>query len=703
MKRSTLLKSLLALAAQVAIPAHAATISVTTFADENGAGAGCSLREAVYVANNNVAFGGCPAGNALADDTVVLQAGTYTLTLGEIKITQELKLYGANTFRDEINPLTGRKPDRVRPESIIDAANGSRILSTEGALDAGLELRDLELRNGEVTGNGGAILSWGSVELDNVVVSGSSARGTGLDQGRGGAVYLARTSAGLSMTDSMMVGNTAAVMGGAIAMNHEFNGELALHQVSVNRGVLRGNMASSGAGAIAVSGNTILGLQSSTLSLNTSAAGAGAIDYVLGSAPAAGNVTLRSVTAVENVGGRALRVGGLSTLDVSNSVLAFNPGGNCDFTTQASGTVANTAVQDSVATGCQYPGPTPKITWSDNKEIPAGTALDTELMAYGNAGGLTDGYLPKLTSAHVLNQGQALESCEPADQRGVARNSGTACDAGALERRQLTTVEDEGSNRAKTNRIAYVDILANDAPPEPADPATPVADIWATATVNPTAGAGVSCVWVNDPDDTEAPIQKVLKIDSAGVIGTFTCSYTITIGGVTSSPAAQVEVEIKNSRPIAVADRYVRSVGVTDVSLSLLANDHDANDGAVAQAGLFNTPSPDGNTYLIRITQEPSLGRIEGLSSVDCPVKLVSEPDRKCFAAQGLRYVASNNLSPFTDSFRYVVYDKNKEESAEAVVTITTDAPDPDKKGGSADWMLLGLLAMAGLRRTRRL
>src|SRR5690242_2751065 len=37
----------------------ASTITVTTTADENGAGAACSLREALTSANTNSNFGGC--------------------------------------------------------------------------------------------------------------------------------------------------------------------------------------------------------------------------------------------------------------------------------------------------------------------------------------------------------------------------------------------------------------------------------------------------------------------------------------------------------------------------------------------------------------------------------------------------------------------------------------------------------------------
>lgn len=715
MKHITLMRSLLIVASQIALPVCAATISTTTLMDENGDGAECSLREAVYAANNNVSFGGCPAGNALADDSIVLSKGTYLLTKGELKVTQALKLFGVNAYRDAINPLTGKKPNRVRPETIIDAGNLSRILSTEGVLDAELELRDVELKNGRMTGNGGAVLSWSSVELDNVVIRSSSALGALTAQGKGGAVYLARSGAGISMTDSMMLNNVAAVSGGAIAMNCEFNGELALHQVSVNRSALDSNSSGSGAGAVFACGSTTMGIQASTVSRNVSAMGTAAIELVNNSLPEDGSLTLRSVTAVENSGGPVFRVEKIAALDVTNTLLAFNGAVNCAITASVSGTSLGTidgsAIQDSVASGCQVAA----VTWgTGNTEIPAAITIDGELAAFSSSiGGLVDGYMPLPGSLYVLNKGQALASCESEDQRGISRTSGTACDAGAVERRELTTVDDEGTNR-KTDRIAYVNVLANDTPPEPASLTT--TDFWATATVTPTfsatsPGAPVpGCFWENDPDDTEAPFQKVLKIDSHGKTGTFACDYKVEISG--SAPStARVEVEIKNNRPVAVADAYVRPVGTTEVFLDLLANDHDDNDGAIAEAGLYVVEDDDATdfdestlpAYVIRITQEPSLGSIEGLSSIDCPVKLVVEPDRKCFAAQGLRYVADNNLSPFTDSFKYVVYDKDKEESAEATVTITTDAPDPDRKGGSADWLLLGVLAMAGLRRVRRL
>ncbi len=94
-------------------PARAAgqaTIQVTTTADEFGAvGTGCSLREAIYAANTNTAFGGCPAGNPGAD-VISLPAGIYTLTIpnagslnedndatGDLDVNESLTIQGSGS------------------------------------------------------------------------------------------------------------------------------------------------------------------------------------------------------------------------------------------------------------------------------------------------------------------------------------------------------------------------------------------------------------------------------------------------------------------------------------------------------------------------------------------------------------------------------------------------------------------------------
>ncbi|MFN8526829.1 MAG: CSLREA domain-containing protein [Chloroflexota bacterium] len=58
--------------------AQAATIQVTTSADENNTNlSACSLREALVAANTNAAFGGCPAGDpdGTATDQITFAGG----------------------------------------------------------------------------------------------------------------------------------------------------------------------------------------------------------------------------------------------------------------------------------------------------------------------------------------------------------------------------------------------------------------------------------------------------------------------------------------------------------------------------------------------------------------------------------------------------------------------------------------------------
>src|SRR5690349_19560398 len=61
--------------------ANAATITVTTTTDELNTDGDCSLREAIQAANTNAAVDACPAGQSGQVDTIIVPAGTYTLTL----------------------------------------------------------------------------------------------------------------------------------------------------------------------------------------------------------------------------------------------------------------------------------------------------------------------------------------------------------------------------------------------------------------------------------------------------------------------------------------------------------------------------------------------------------------------------------------------------------------------------------------------
>lgn len=667
--------------------AMAVTITVTTTADQNGTDpASCSLREAVRAINTSVAFGGCPAGLSAADNKIQLASGTYTLT-DELVLTQEITILGASTYRWDgdtfdtpdgyTDPLTGARVTRITPRTTIKAAAGKRILNA-ATNSGGMELSDLILDGATLaTGNGGVILSSGSVSLDNVQVLNGSAQ-------KGGAIYLAG-SAGLSLADATLSGNTASVTGGAVAMDCMFNGSSVVRSVSIQRSLFQSNASAAGAGAIALCGNVTAGVVASTFGANASAAASGALTFADANAADA-SLSLDYVTAAQHSNGYFLRADGLSSLELSNSVLAANTL-NC----QVNGVAACTS--DDAA----------------NRVVITGDMAQLE--AFGDFGGLTQGYLPK--GALLVDQGEAISSgCAGNDQRNLTRNMGANCDIGAFERLKLTAISDKGSNVSGDDRVAYVDVLANDTYSEDG---TGVGGIFRPEDFELlTAGSAAACQI--EPADPLNDKPKRIKVDNGGVItpasSPVKCNYQLKDAtGILTGAAAVVDVLINNIKPVAEDDAYLRPVGVTSIALDLLANDNDDGDGSYGTANadlviMIKGSRPkalDGTALPNRV--KTSIGVVSGVE-VECDdvsgtVSSDADNGSVCFEAGTLTYSADNNLHPFTEEFSYTVFDSDGGQSDPATVTITTDAPAPGSSGGSFDWLLLGLLSLAGLRRTR--
>lgn len=683
------------------------TITVTTLADEDGTNAAaCSLREAVKAVNTKQPYGGCPAGSRVDKNAIQLDAGTYSLTLaatsGELSITSDVSILGKDTVQtDTINPLTGQKPNRVRPLTVIDAGGAARVMSIYG----GLSLKDMVLQNGKAQdGNGGGVYVAGALSLDNVLIKGNSATrvsGTGLAAGNGGAVFLATDGATLTANDSVFENNTADVGGGAVAEICQNNvNPYANHQLAFTRVLMAGNTASGystfpGAGAIGICGNSIVSLNDVTLSANSSAVGAAAVYYVLpAGAPVVGSLSLTNVTAAEQQGAPVLRVSGLSSIAVNASLIAFNNAGGCAPSTVLPSVITGdwNATDD---TGCQglLLAPAP----ASNNVYFAPTALATDLLPLGDHGGLIDGYLPVVGSPHVLDKAGPFANCVGlTDQRQVPRLSGSGCDIGAMERMVLTANDDTADSTPKTNRLAVVDILLNDSfgesdsgPNTFGSPAVVVDPLPSPSTA--------TCVW---HDASDATYPNKLVVDNGGVLtGTnpIICTYHAVDNNGNPSATATVTVNIKNQSPVAVNDNYIRATGVATFSFNPLDNDTDDGDGS------YGTP-PRWALFPILITSQPELGKIVGAHQGPCPDSTQAVP--KTCLAPPLTYTPDNNLAPFTDNITYRVYDADGGISSnEAKIVIATDAPNPDQggTGGSMDEAGLLILALLGLRRARKL
>lgn len=732
--QKSMLRSALLLTGFLAAVSHAdTTIKVTTFLDENGANAAaCSLREALQVVNDKSkkAFGGCPSAVGVGDIIVQLEAGTYTLTAGELQVLGNVVIVGAETVvaddeatssvDESLNPYTGKAPYRKPPTTIIDAAGLGRVINSYSATGSNLTLKDVVLRNGRADyasnqGNGGAIYAAMSVALDNVHIEGSTATGQQDNTvspavyrgGMGGAVYLAVAGAGLSLSNATLQNNTAPGGGGAVAMVCEQNLDLAGHSVTASNSLLLSNSSVIGAGALEACGLASVSLNTSTISTNQSAAGAGAIRY-LPTREGQGSVSISNITAAQNFGGAALAFGKLSSITLNDSVLVGNADDNCAVASGVSFTNGNyNALDDASCDALLIPSST---STHANRDVPPSTWDTVELLPLGMHGGLTQVYLPRLTSANVLNWGRALGACGD-DQRGFMRQSGTACDIGAVERQVPTTNPDTGDSANNAGRVAIIDVLDNDSfgetdtePNRYADPAV---------TVVP---AGGKCKWYGKNDTSVAEeYRNRLVVDNNRVItpGTapISCTYSINTvplsGGATAvSATTTVKANIKNIAPQAVPDVFVRPVGTQAITLDVLANDTDVDDSNGSLSIPLDTVDVNGDPIkkyaVVYISVKPQLGTIEG-TEVVCPDSSASSP--KTCLLMPIRYVAYNPQSPFTDSLQYAVYDEDDASSTAITVSIKTNAPDPDKgeTGGSLDWAGLLLLSLFGLRRARQL
>ena len=247
---ASVLLVLLALGAWGAPVAQAATIVVNTVADEYGAGAGCSLREAIQSANDDADFGGCTGASAYGADVITLPAGTYTLTGApgeDLNATGDLDIYGILTINGAgsettivqagtSSPVGGGTctdcVDRVVhipvfPYPTVVEMNGVTVrygrtpdggLSQDGGCGGGisnnenLTLNDCQvlwnrtgngggtsIGTGRSGGHGGGICSFGVLVLNNTSVTYNQtgaggpgpSGGWGGIGGRGGGIYVA--------------------------------------------------------------------------------------------------------------------------------------------------------------------------------------------------------------------------------------------------------------------------------------------------------------------------------------------------------------------------------------------------------------------------------------------------------------------------------------------------------------------------------
>jgi CSLREA domain-containing protein len=142
--------------------AYAATITVTTFADNLSLNGDCSLREAIQAANTDTAVDACPAGSGA--DTIQLAAGTYGLSLANLSgdenanQTGDLDILGNLTIKG-IDANTTEISTTVALDRILQVPAGSTVTLT-----------GITISYGRSDQNGGAIANSGMLTLNGVAI-----------------------------------------------------------------------------------------------------------------------------------------------------------------------------------------------------------------------------------------------------------------------------------------------------------------------------------------------------------------------------------------------------------------------------------------------------------------------------------------------------------------------------------------------------
>ena len=233
-------------------PAPAATVTVTTVADQSdgGAAGGWSLRDAVLYANSNA-----------GSDVIDLPAGTYTLTLagraenagltGDLDVLESLTIQGADA---ETTIIDGNGIDRV-----LDVFPGATLV-----------LRDVTIANGsteDAEHGGGVRNSGGTLNAEDSRIVNNRAGGGAFDGANGGGIY-STNSGNVTLDHTVVSGNLAhrSQGGGGIYI---VGGALTINESTITHNVSDGEHATVG-GAVYIGSGTTATITHSTLSDNRS-------------------------------------------------------------------------------------------------------------------------------------------------------------------------------------------------------------------------------------------------------------------------------------------------------------------------------------------------------------------------------------------------------------------------------------------------
>ena len=406
---------LTALCASCLFSAHASgsTLTVTTTAD-GGPG---SLRQAMA--------------DAAPGDMIVLDVkGTITLTSGPLVVTTD--------------NVTIAGPDARA--LAIDAGHSSRVFEIGTAWSrVHVGISGLTLRNGSAA-TGGGILNEGSLGLMDVILTGHVA------SDRGGAVANRGT---LVLLDTLVTANRAGIGGGI----ENDGGVVSIYRSTVSNNTADGPYGGMGGGIASATGGfgggpaEALTIRDSLVSNNIASLRGGAIYNASGMLTIVNSTIASNSCTYAGLAGPCLCPGGggiynsMGAARIERSTIAGNSASTAGgaITTLYGSITLNASIlaKGSAGPNC-YAGRYGTIAsdgfnlsddpscasaftaYGDRNDTPAGLSP----MGVENNGGPT-GTIQLLPSSPAID---AVPVCGGADQRGVSRLQGSACDIGAYER-----------------------------------------------------------------------------------------------------------------------------------------------------------------------------------------------------------------------------------------------------------------------------
>jgi CSLREA domain-containing protein len=610
--------------------ANAATISVSTFADELNSDGDCSLREAIQAANTNTAIDACAAGSGA--DTIILAGGTlsapatYTLSLAgageDLNATGDLDLLSTLTIKGvdaATTRIDGAGIDRVFqiPSGAAVTLSGISIVSGHTDQSGGaiynrgsLMLNGVTLQNNQADADGGGLFNDGGIAtINDSTISDNQANNGGGIENSDGTITLSNATINNNTATTGDGGgvrnhSTLVVQGSWIHDNYATIGDGAgiynTAAATISTTTIQDNVAYAGAGGNIYSGDSVglstlaiasstvlhgfawtngggifndgaLNLTNTTLTTNRANLGDGIYNAETTQPISLANTTIVSNTNPPESAGEGLYNEG-AALRLKNTLVAFNgSSGDC------SGLIASDGYN------LEY-SPTPGFgntcTLTATGDI---TGANPLLGGFNNYGGKTATY-PLLAGSPALNAGTNT-GCPTADQRGVSRPHGPRCDIGAYEANAAPAAQPNAyiANEDTPLLVGQPGILGNDSDPD--------ADLLAASLVL-------------------GPVHGALTLNQNGSFsympalnfhGADSFSYRVSDGSLIS-PSAIVTLTVNsvNDAPIAASD-LARTSSDTPLALAtaiLLSNDSDPDGDALSISGVGASSAHGGTAVL---------------------------------------------------------------------------------------------------------